>query len=62
MGAPGWRMVSQAFRTLTSWIALREIFLLLDLSPKVDTNLRREKSCVSLCSFGLNSQRFPHVR
>lgn len=55
MGAPGWRMVSQAFRTLTSWIALREIFLLLDLSPKVETNLNREKGCVSLRYLTLKS-------
>jgi hypothetical protein len=39
MGAPGLRMVSHAFFTFTSWIALREIFLVVDLRPIVDTSL-----------------------
>lgn len=43
MGAPGLRMVSQAFCTFTSWIALRDILLVVDLRPIVDTSLDDER-------------------
>lgn len=45
MGALGWRMVSHAFWTLTSWISFRDIFLFLYLKPKVDTSLETGKDC-----------------